>query len=403
MTDISQYDTGDTSGLVWFTVPKATGEPIWLPPYITENLGVRVISYNVPIFSKEQFTGVVGIEVDYSTMAEEVDNIRLFDNGYAFIINEEGSIIYHPLIDVTAMSEEEKPRMPVELPEQNSSFTYTFEGVEKTAVWRPLQNGMRLVVSVPTSEISGSWQNLIRQILGASVILLILFVILTMRFTGSITKPLRDLTDVAVKMNRGNYDVSLDYRGDDEVGILTEAFNRLVNYLKAYIRDLNNLAYSDALTSVKSKGAYDIYGGNLQNRIQESPEEVKFAIAVFDCDNLKEINDVYGHEKGDVYLKNSSHMICHVFQHSPVFRTGGDEFTVILQNDDYEHRKELMRLFEERSRESIAQADQPWKKVSVSAGIAEYEPKSDSGVNDVARRADQKMYEHKRIRKMIRE
>lgn len=96
-------------------------------------------------------------------------------------------------------------------------------------------------------------------------------------------------------------------------------------------------------------------------------------------------------------------MICHVFQHSPVFRTGGDEFTVILQNDDYEHRKELMRLFEERSRESIAQADQPWKKVSVSAGIAEYEPKSDSGVNDVARRADQKMYEHKRIRKMIRE
>ena len=46
VTDISQYDTNDTSALVWFTVPKATGEGIWLPPYYTENLGTRVISYS---------------------------------------------------------------------------------------------------------------------------------------------------------------------------------------------------------------------------------------------------------------------------------------------------------------------------------------------------------------------
>ena len=30
--------------------PKTTGKPVWLPPYITENLGARVISYNVPIY-----------------------------------------------------------------------------------------------------------------------------------------------------------------------------------------------------------------------------------------------------------------------------------------------------------------------------------------------------------------
>lgn len=45
VTDITQYDTEDTSQLVWFTVPKATGEAVWLPPYITDNLDVRVISY----------------------------------------------------------------------------------------------------------------------------------------------------------------------------------------------------------------------------------------------------------------------------------------------------------------------------------------------------------------------
>lgn len=50
VTDISAYDTSDTSELVWFTVPKATGKGVWLPPYITENLGARVISYNAPIY-----------------------------------------------------------------------------------------------------------------------------------------------------------------------------------------------------------------------------------------------------------------------------------------------------------------------------------------------------------------
>ena len=64
VTDITLYNTEDTSKLVWFTVPKAKGEPIWLPPYITDNLDKRVISYNVPIYYQGQFIGVVGIEID---------------------------------------------------------------------------------------------------------------------------------------------------------------------------------------------------------------------------------------------------------------------------------------------------------------------------------------------------
>ena len=85
VTDITQYDTSDTSKLVWFTVPKYEGKSIWLPPYITDNLEIRVISYNVPIFWRGKFIGVVGIEIDYSTMAEQVNSIRLYNMGYAFL------------------------------------------------------------------------------------------------------------------------------------------------------------------------------------------------------------------------------------------------------------------------------------------------------------------------------
>ena len=110
VTDITKYDTSDTSRLVWFTVPKFTGKPVWLPPYITDNLDVRVISYNVPVYYDHEFVGVIGIEIDYSTMARQVDSIELYENGYAFINDEDGNIIYHPRMDVTKM--DKLPKVP---------------------------------------------------------------------------------------------------------------------------------------------------------------------------------------------------------------------------------------------------------------------------------------------------
>ncbi len=77
VTDISRYDTEDTSQLVWFTVPKKTGSPIWLSPYITDNLDVRVLSFNYPVTYRGRFIGVIGIEIDHTTMAEQVESIRL--------------------------------------------------------------------------------------------------------------------------------------------------------------------------------------------------------------------------------------------------------------------------------------------------------------------------------------
>ena len=66
-------------------------------------------------------------------------------------------------------------------------------------------------------------------------------------------------------------------------------------------------------------------------------------MGVFDCDNLKQINDQNGHDKGDIYIRAASQLICRVFAHSPVFRIGGDEFAVVLQNEDFINREDLIR------------------------------------------------------------
>ena len=393
VTDITKYDTSDTSKLVWFTVPKFTGKGVWLAPYITDNLDVRVISYNVPVYYKHQFIGVIGIEIDYSTMARQVDSISLYDDGYAFINDKDGNIVYHPQMDVTKM--ETAPKVPDGSMSEGKYLRYTYDGVDKMAVWLPLENGMRLNVTVPVSEINEVWINWSVKIVLIFAVLLALFAALIMTFSGHITKPLRDLTKAAEQIDAGNYDCELNYDGNDEVGLLTRTFNKLTKHLKSHITELNDLAYADSLTSVHNRGAFDISVNKLQQQLEESAGAIEFAVCTFDCNKLKTVNDENGHDKGDIYLKETAAVICEVYEHCPVFRIGGDEFAVIVQGASYKMRDLLLELFDEKCAYKRLQEVEVWKEIDVARGMAVYDPSEDESVRDVIRRSDKLMYEDK--------
>lgn len=399
VTDITQYDTADTSKLVWFTVPKHKRSSIWLPPYVTDNLDVRVISYNAPIVWRDQFVGVVGIEIEYSAMAEQVDSIRLYGNGYAFLSDEEGNLFYHPHVDVTQPDEENTPQIPEGFVSESTFYTYTYDGIDKEAAWLPLSNGMRLNVAAPVSEMEGDWQRLVWNIMLASAGVLVVSCAFTMYYTKRIAHPIEELIEAAEQVDRGDYDITLEYKRDDEVGRLTSTFKRLASHMQDNISNLNKQVFVDPLTHVKNKGAFSAAIEELQSQLESDAESLEFAIGVFDCDNLKLVNDRYGHDKGDTYLLTASHLICHVFQHSPVYRIGGDEFAVILRNDDYNNRENLIVKFAQDGADINASTTNQWEQVQVSMGIAVFEPNTDNNVIDVVRSADKLMYENKRMRK----
>lgn len=151
---------------------------------------------------------------------------------------------------------------------------------------------------------------------------------------------------------------------------------------------VKNRANQDALTGVKNKHAYADAEGELNARIAAG-ENVEFGIVVCDLNDLKLANDTKGHQAGDDLLKQACSTICNVFKHSPVFRIGGDEFAVILQGSDYEHRDELIEEFASINREHSIDNDAvvAWG-ISISQG--------DENVAAVFERADSAMYENKR-------
>ena len=176
---------------------------------------------------------------------------------------------------------------------------------------------------------------------------------------------------------------------------------RKANKEKKQIKDLNQRVNYDALTSVRNKGAFTEYIENVQSRINGG-ESFGVAVAIFDCNDLKKINDKYGHEKGDEYIKNACHFICTTFRRSAVFRIGGDEFAAVLMNDDFENRDNLIDVFMKEQEAISAAAADPWNQLHIAMGLSVFTPDSDNSLNDTIRRADETMYENKRLWKEAR-
>ena len=120
---------------------------------------------------------------------------------------------------------------------------------------------------------------------------------------------------------------------------------------------------------------------------------------MLDLNDLKRTNDVYGHETGNELIITSAKIISDVFKRSPVFRIGGDEFLVILQNRDLEAADELLEKLNHECAAASVVADNKVIPISIARGVATYDPETDASFVDVFNRADDAMYQNKRMMK----
>jgi len=153
------------------------------------------------------------------------------------------------------------------------------------------------------------------------------------------------------------------------------------------LEQARSLANIDALTGVRNKHAYLEAEARIDRRIKEQ-DMSPFAIVMLDVNDLKKVNDTAGHQAGDELIQGACKAICNIFKHSPVFRIGGDEFTVIAQGEDYTHLDE--RLAE--MRDYNAEASRTGGAI-IACGMAWF--RDDACVARVFERADRNMYEDK--------
>jgi diguanylate cyclase (GGDEF)-like protein len=191
--------------------------------------------------------------------------------------------------------------------------------------------------------------------------------------------------------------------GSDRVHFVigVENINEEVRREEEHIRALkmaNELARKDGLTGAKNLNAYREVEESIQRELADGVEDIKFAIVVCDINNLKYVNDTFGHAAGDEYIKSACKLIFDTFSHSPVFRVGGDEFVVVLMGTDFEKGDQLMKQIHSAVLENQRKNSGP----IVAVGVAVFDKELDEKVSDVFERADRQMYRDKNHLKKLK-
>ena len=387
----------------WYYEPLDRLSPVWISPYRNQENSPLIISYTKPIFVNRRCIGLVGIDIRMDTLIGRLKNVHIYNSGYALLFSAGGELYYHPdhpygLPDTNLSDFGLSQYQSLFRQHDSGSDTLPvfYKKEQRQLAFTTLVNGMKLGVEAPSSEIYAVQ----RTATFRAFFLLILFAIcgssLAAYLANKFLQPLAAINKAASRMGQGNYDIPVSYESQDEIGQLARNINKTMGLMKTMVQGLKTEAFQDKLTHVKNVSALETRILDLDGRITEKDPQLAFGVVMVDCNGLKGINDTYGHEKGNLLLQLTAKTICDVYAHSPVYRIGGDEFLVLLQNRDYEHREALWQQLLPYLRKRDWTGEKPWEQLSFSAGHAEYQPGSDISFTEVFRRADGAMYQVKR-------
>lgn len=374
-TDLSLYDREDTERVGWFWEPYAAGKPVWMQPYFNKNNGIMMFSYVVPLYCENRFIGVVGMDFDYTVLNEKVNQIKLYDHGFAHL-SFDGTPIYY-----------------------NTNIPGNYAPEEYLQVSSELLNGMTLTLSASHADIQQIRYEIALQILYAGVLLVVVFCLFTSLLINKIVKPLRLLTDASQKLAEGDYSIDPVQSDTHEIQLLSTAFENMAMHLREHEKHQYLLAHTDSMTGLRNTTSYNMWIADFNKEIQN--KNVIFGVIVLDVNDLKEANDEYGHDVGNKLLVTAARIISNVFKRSPVFRIGGDEFLVILRNRDLEEHKNLCKKLDLACAKEYIKADKARIPISIARGFAKYDPASDEQFVDVFNRADDAMYRNKKKMKSL--
>ena len=163
------------------------------------------------------------------------------------------------------------------------------------------------------------------------------------------------------------------------------------------IDSMRSLALTDELTGIYNRRGFLQTGKRF---LDIARREVRSAYLVYiDLNNLKEVNDSAGHAAGDELIRQAGNFLRELFPsygvHEVLGRLGGDEFAALTSERNCPSRSEI--LLRARMRQGLVSDRHP---LSLSVGLAYFNPLLPIGIDELLQEAERAMYEHKRTTRL---
>lgn len=172
---------------------------------------------------------------------------------------------------------------------------------------------------------------------------------------------------------------------------------RKQSMLNSVVHRLNRMWIYDTLTEVFNRAGFFKFAPNLIHEAIDRKENL--FILFLDLDGLKSVNDRYGHDEGDAFIKAMGMILRQLHGNGElVMRYGGDEFVVMSKNYTDEKAAGYIRRIE-RSIDEYNMTSGKEYKLGASMGYSLVEPEEDMKLEDLIEVADQEMYKVKKAKK----
>lgn len=256
-TDFSMYEKDDLAHVGWYYIPVANKAPIWMDPYLNENINVYMISYVVPLYVNGTSVGILGMDIDFSRITDYADRASAFESGYSFVVSESGSVLYHREIPTgTDLAEYNNGELKAikdflaEPSNEGTTLKYSYNGTDKYLTFSRLDNGMKLVLTAPLDEITAHADKLSLQIWGFLTVGIIIAIVLGIIISSTIADPIKKITEIIKKTSLLDFhkESSLEtlMKKKDETGVMATAVNEMQNVLRDVIANMEQI--KDCLT-----------------------------------------------------------------------------------------------------------------------------------------------------------
>ncbi len=181
------------------------------------------------------------------------------------------------------------------------------------------------------------------------------------------------------------------------------------NYMQAIVRDiterkqmedkLRRWSIHDELTGIYNRRGFFALVDHLLKMVKRENKKVLLLYA--DMDNLKEINDTFGHQEGDNALIETANILKNTYRESDIIaRIGGDEFVVYPAGCSEESIEAVAGRLQEKLDIYNSDKDNGYN-LSISVGISCYDPKSPCTIDELLAKADKLMYEQKKLKQTV--
>ncbi|MFE8697686.1 methyl-accepting chemotaxis protein [Cytobacillus sp. FJAT-53684] len=217
---------------------KNKGEVIVSNPSKSASTGDLVVTI---MSTTQDGSGVVAVNIDLNYIQKLVKQVKIGDEGYAFLLDNEKKYIAHPKIEAGSEGKEKFYNKMYE--QEKGKFTYEFEGAKKIMAFSTNQlTGWKIAGGIKQSEISDAASPILKKTMLVIVIALLVGAFLVFIIIKSIIRPLKVLKEKAITVSKGDLTEHIQVQSNDEIGQLAMAFNEMQESLKILVREVEQSA-----------------------------------------------------------------------------------------------------------------------------------------------------------------